>query len=107
MSGLCAARSTSLRLLGVSRDELVDQEVDTGPPAAMRLALLRIDAPDRIKEDSHMSHIEETAPKLASTYVKLLNTHNPDLVDQVVAENYVDHNALIPKLGAAPAESHA
>ena len=33
--------------------------------------------------------------ELAETYLKMLNTHNPDLVDQFVAENYINHNAFV------------
>jgi steroid delta-isomerase-like uncharacterized protein len=32
--------------------------------------------------------------ELAETYVKMLNTHDPDLVDQFEAESYVNHEAL-------------
>ena len=35
------------------------------------------------------------AQELAETYVKMLNTHDPDLVDQFVAEDYVNHNAFV------------
>ena len=42
-----------------------------------------------------MSHIEEAARKLASTYIEMLNSHNPKLVDKLVAENYVNHNAFV------------
>ena len=33
--------------------------------------------------------------ELAETYLKMLNTHDPDLVDQFVAENYINHNAFV------------
>lgn len=33
--------------------------------------------------------------QLAETYVEMLNTHNPDLVDRFVAENYRNHNAFV------------
>ena len=36
-----------------------------------------------------------TAQHLADRYVEMLNTHNPDLVDQFVAENYINHNAFV------------
>ena len=32
---------------------------------------------------------------LAETYLGMLNTHQPDLVDQFVAENYRNHNAFV------------
>ena len=33
--------------------------------------------------------------ELAETYLKMLNTHDPDLVDQFVADNYTNHNAFV------------
>ena len=33
--------------------------------------------------------------QLAETYVAMLNTHDPDLVDQFVAEDYRNHNAFV------------
>ncbi len=38
-----------------------------------------------------------TAPaqRLADIYVTMLNTHDPDLVDQFVAEDYINHNAFV------------
>ena len=33
--------------------------------------------------------------QLAETYVSMLNTHDPDLVDQFVAEDYRNHNAFV------------
>ena len=38
-----------------------------------------------------------TAPEqhLTEIYVEMLNTHEPDLVDQFVAEKYVNHNAFV------------
>ena len=33
--------------------------------------------------------------QLADTYVEMLNTHDPDLVDRFVAEDYVNHNAFV------------
>jgi len=33
--------------------------------------------------------------QLADLYVELLNTHNQDLVDRFVAEDYVNHNAFV------------
>lgn len=35
------------------------------------------------------------ARNLADTYITMLNTHNPILVDQIVAENYINHNAFV------------
>jgi steroid delta-isomerase-like uncharacterized protein len=32
--------------------------------------------------------------ELAETFVEMLNTHNPDLVDQFVAEDYINHETL-------------
>lgn len=37
--------------------------------------------------------------ELAETYVKMLNTHDPDLVDQFEAEGYVNHEALFSAVG--------
>jgi len=36
-----------------------------------------------------------THEHLAEIYVEMLNTHAPDLVDRLVAENYVNHNAFV------------
>lgn len=36
-----------------------------------------------------------SAQQLADVYVTMLNTHNPDLVDQFVAEDYINHNAFV------------
>ena len=36
-----------------------------------------------------------TAQQLADTYLTMLNTHEPDLVDQFVAVDYVNHNAFV------------
>ena len=33
--------------------------------------------------------------QLAALYVEMLNTHNPDLVDRFVAEDYVNHNDFV------------
>ncbi len=33
--------------------------------------------------------------QLAETYLAMLNTHDPDLVDQFVAEQYRNHNAFV------------
>ena len=33
--------------------------------------------------------------ELATTFVTMVNTHNPDLVDEFVAEDYVNHNAFV------------
>jgi steroid delta-isomerase-like uncharacterized protein len=35
------------------------------------------------------------AAQLADIYVKMLNSHDPDLVDQFVAEDYINHNAFV------------
>jgi steroid delta-isomerase-like uncharacterized protein len=32
---------------------------------------------------------------LAETYLELLSTHDPDLVDQFVAERYINHNVVV------------
>ena len=37
--------------------------------------------------------------QLAETYLKMLNTHDPDLVDQFEAEGYVNHEALFSAVG--------
>ena len=33
--------------------------------------------------------------QLAETYLAMLNTHEPDLVDRFVAEQYINHNAAV------------
>jgi len=33
--------------------------------------------------------------RLAEIYVEMLNTHEPDMVDQFVAENYINHNPAV------------
>jgi steroid delta-isomerase-like uncharacterized protein len=35
------------------------------------------------------------AQQLTDMYVTMLNTHDPDLVDQFVAEDYINHNAFV------------
>ena len=35
------------------------------------------------------------AQQLAETYVAMLNTHDPDLVDRFVAEDYRNHNPFV------------
>lgn len=35
------------------------------------------------------------AQQLADTYVTMLNTHDPDLVDQLLSEDYVNHNPFV------------
>jgi steroid delta-isomerase-like uncharacterized protein len=35
------------------------------------------------------------AQQLAETYLAMLNTHDPDLVDRFVAEDYVNHNPFV------------
>ena len=37
--------------------------------------------------------------QLAETYLKMLNTHDPDMVDQFEAEGYVNHEALFSAEG--------
>jgi steroid delta-isomerase-like uncharacterized protein len=32
---------------------------------------------------------------LAETYLEMLNTHDPDLVDRFVADTYINHNAFV------------
>jgi steroid delta-isomerase-like uncharacterized protein len=36
-----------------------------------------------------------TARHLAEIYVRMLNTRDPDLVDQFVAEDYINHNPFV------------
>lgn len=36
-----------------------------------------------------------TGQQLADTYLTMLNTHDPDLVDHFVAERYVNHNPFV------------
>lgn len=33
--------------------------------------------------------------QLAKTYLAMLNTHDPDLVDRFVAEQYINHNTVV------------
>lgn len=33
--------------------------------------------------------------ELAETFVAMLNTHDPDLVDQFVTDDYINHNAFV------------
>ena len=33
--------------------------------------------------------------RLADLFVEMTNTHNPDLVDRFVAENYINHNDFV------------
>ena len=33
--------------------------------------------------------------ELAETFVKMVNTHDPNLVDQFMAEDYINHNAVV------------
>ena len=35
------------------------------------------------------------AQQLAETYLDMLNTHDPDLVDRFVAEDYINHNVVV------------
>jgi len=35
------------------------------------------------------------AQQLADIYVTMLNAHDPDLVDQLVAEDYINHNPFV------------
>src|SRR6478609_12120416 len=39
--------------------------------------------------------METTAQQLAETYLTMLNTHEPDLVDRFVGETYRNHNAFV------------
>ncbi len=39
--------------------------------------------------------MEATGQQLAETYLTMLNTHDPDLVDRFVAETYRNHNAFV------------
>ena len=39
--------------------------------------------------------MDTTGQHLAETYVVTLNTHDPDLVDRFVAEDYRNHNAFV------------
>ena len=36
-----------------------------------------------------------TAQSLTDVYLEMLNTHAPDLVDRLVSEDYVNHNAVV------------
>ena len=39
--------------------------------------------------------METNGQRLAETYLVMLNTHEPDLVDRFVAEDYRNHNAFV------------
>ncbi len=39
--------------------------------------------------------METNGQHLAETYLEMLNTHKPDLVDRFVAEDYRNHNAFV------------
>jgi steroid delta-isomerase-like uncharacterized protein len=39
--------------------------------------------------------METNGQHLAETYLEMLNTHKPDLVDQFVAEGYRNHNGFV------------
>ena len=39
--------------------------------------------------------MDTNGQQLAETYVAMLNTHDPDLVDRFVAEGYRNHNAFV------------
>jgi steroid delta-isomerase-like uncharacterized protein len=43
--------------------------------------------------------MHKTGQQLAETYLKMLNTHDPDVVDQFEAEGYVNHEALFSAEG--------
>ncbi len=36
-----------------------------------------------------------TAEQLADLYVEMINSHDPDLVDRFVAQDYVNHNDVV------------
>ena len=39
--------------------------------------------------------MDDTARRLAATYLSMLNSHDAGLVDQLVAEDYINHNAFV------------
>ncbi len=39
--------------------------------------------------------MHKNGQELAETFVKMLNTHDPDLVDQLMTEDYINHNAFV------------
>jgi steroid delta-isomerase-like uncharacterized protein len=39
--------------------------------------------------------MHKNGQELAETFVKMLNTHDPDLVDQLMTEDYTNHNAFV------------
>jgi steroid delta-isomerase-like uncharacterized protein len=39
--------------------------------------------------------MNDTAQRLTETFVRMLNTHDPDLVDEFVASEYRNHNAFV------------
>lgn len=48
--------------------------------------------------------MDAIARRLTQTYLDLLNTHSPDLVDEFVAETYVNHNPFVADGRAANKE---
>jgi predicted ester cyclase len=42
-----------------------------------------------------MNDINDTARRLTEAFVRMLNTHDPDLVDSFVATEYRNHNAFV------------
>ncbi len=43
--------------------------------------------------------MDKNGQQLVETYLKMLNTHDPDMVDQFEAESYVNHEALFSAEG--------
>ena len=39
--------------------------------------------------------MDQHGQQLAETYLSMLNTHDPDLVDRFVADEYLNHNAAV------------
>ena len=39
--------------------------------------------------------MDQDGQRLAETYLKMLNDHQPDLVDQFVDDEYRNHNAFV------------
>ena len=49
--------------------------------------------------------METNGRHLAETYLAMLNTHQPDLVDRFVGQTYRNHNAFVADGREAPASS--
>src|SRR4051794_2088335 len=48
-----------------------------------------------VAQTSEGDDMDTHGQRLAETYLKMLNTHEPDLVDRVVAEQYRNHTLFV------------